>query len=104
MSWNYRIFHTCYQPPEAEALVHYFSFREVYYAEDDERVNAISAEAAHASGESSLELMQDHACMQEAWRRPVLTPADVPGYVYGRYECTPPTEVASEKEVHHPTS
>jgi hypothetical protein len=88
MSWNYRVFHTAYAPPGATEVVDYYSFREVYF-ESSGDISGLGSEAARPSGSTLTELMQDHARMQEAWTLPVLTPADIPGYQLGKYECQP---------------
>lgn len=93
MPWNYRVFHTCYHPPEDGQVIHYYSIRETYYRADG-RIYALGGQASAASGDTLTELMKDHAQMQAAFLRPILTPSDIAGYEYGKYERDPDADAS----------
>lgn len=88
MAWNYRVFHTCYHPPGDAQVIHYYSIRETYYRPDGS-IYALGAAAASPGGETLTALMKDHARLQEAFTRPMLTPRAIAGYQYGRNERDP---------------
>jgi len=102
MAWNYRVFHTRWQLPDEEAIDS-FTIREAYYApERGDALYAITASRGGCrgpAGSTRTELMKDLARMQEAFARPVLTPADIPGYQYAPYEIPLDTDPASQPAV-----
>ena len=84
MPWNYRIFHTRYQDGAGQQDDH-FTIREAHYDTAGQLV-ALSTHGATLGGTTRTALLEDYAQMHEAFTRPVLTPADIPGYVYGDTE------------------
>lgn len=87
MSWNYRVFRTQYQVKYTREKVPHleevYTFREIYYDAGGQITLMSCDEAGIApAGESLEELRQDLQKIQEALAKPVLTPLDVPGYIY----------------------
>lgn len=89
--WNYRAFRTQYRMKLShEKVPHiekYFTIRETYY-DDGGKVTMISGsdQGISPSGNSYDELRNDFHHMTIAMTKPVLTPLDIPGYVYGEDE------------------
>lgn len=89
--WNYRVFQTQYQikfirekEPHLEDV---FTIHEVYY-DDDDKITLISADSRgiSPSGDTSAGLRGDIQKMLRAVTKPILTPKDIPGYVYEKDE------------------
>jgi hypothetical protein len=82
MSWNYRVFQTQFSEWGGEILPHY-TIRDAYYTEAGVLYGINASASGAAPSSTSVEgLQQDLRAMADALTRPVLTPHDIPGYVY----------------------